>query len=521
MAEEKRKAYEKAQKLKLKGKTPTEMLASKQANAAELAKADSEYNHWQRMANVEQSRQNAIRVQQEAEARQRASGEQNQTGTEPSERGGGTEGNGGNNRNDGERQNDLQKIIEIDGAERTEMEARIVDWLSEENLSRAAGKTRAEIFEEFGNKLEPIAYIPTRFISLVSPTLKDQRIYCGKGYFIDYALRNHGGVGTQISPEDVDVSKYLNIQSVLDNPDAIKETMSYGKRPVVFIKKIGRFFAELTQVEEDGKIVLHKSLFNQKKEPYAKLNDIRQEDTSSEGGTSSISHAENSAPAISLQSRGDAVSSEKNEHTEKPSISSDKGTTLPADRQNSAEENSEKVVDSEGKSTLQGKIDAASADVNTDPTDAQKEAGNYKKGHVQVGTFDITIEQPEGSIRRGTDADGKQWESKMNNTYGYIRGAVGVDGDHIDVFLSNDIDGWNGRKVFVVDQYNPYGSFDEHKVMLGFNNAEEAKRDYLANYEKGWENGRRIDVTAVSLEDFEKWIESSKRKNLLKSSKLF
>ncbi len=159
--------------------------------------------------------------------------------------------------------------------------------------------------------------------------------------------------------------------------------------------------------------------------------------------------------------------------------------------------------------------------MNTDPTDAQKEAGNYKKGHVQVGTFDITIEQPEGSIRRGTDADGKQWESKMNNTYGYIRGAVGVDGDHIDVFLSNDIDGWNGRKVFVVDQYNPYGSFDEHKVMLGFNNAEEAKRNYLANYEKGWENGRRIDVTAVSLEDFEKWIESSKRKNLLKSSKLF
>ena len=139
-------------------------------------------------------------------------------------------------------------------------------------------------------------------------------------------------------------------------------------------------------------------------------------------------------------------------------------------------------------------------------------AGNYKKGHVQVGTFDITIEQPQGSVRKGTDANGKQWESKMNNTYGYIRGAVGVDGDHIDVFLSNDIDGWNGRKVFVVDQYNPDGSFDEHKVMLGFNDQDEAKGDYLANYEQGWENGRRIDITGVNLEDFEKWIESSKRK---------
>ena len=161
---------------------------------------------------------------------------------------------------------------------------------------------------------------------------------------------------------------------------------------------------------------------------------------------------------------------------------------------------------------LSAKIKTASADVNTEPTEAQKEAGNYKKGHVQVGTFDITIEQPEGSVRKGTDANGKQWESKMHNTYGYFRGTEGVDGDHIDVFLSNDIDGWNGRKVYVVDQYNPDGTFDEHKVMLGFNDTDEAKSDYLANYEKGWEDGRKIVVSATNLEDFEKWIDSSHRK---------
>lgn len=161
---------------------------------------------------------------------------------------------------------------------------------------------------------------------------------------------------------------------------------------------------------------------------------------------------------------------------------------------------------------LSAKIKTASADVNTEPTEAQKEVGNYKKGHVQVGTFDITIEQPQGSVRKGTDADGKQWESKMHNTYGYFRGTEGVDGDHIDVFLSNDIDGWNGRKVYVVDQYNPDGTFDEHKVMLGFNDMDEAKSDYLANYEKGWEDGRRIVVSATNLEDFEKWIDSSHRK---------
>ncbi len=161
---------------------------------------------------------------------------------------------------------------------------------------------------------------------------------------------------------------------------------------------------------------------------------------------------------------------------------------------------------------LSAKIESASAEVNTEPTEAQKEAGNYRKGHVKVGKFDISIEQPEGSIRRGTDADGKKWESKMHNTYGYFRGTEGVDGDHIDVFLSNDIDGWNGEKAFVVDQYNPDGTFDEHKVMLGFNDADGAKSDYLANYEKGWEDGRRIDITPIDMTDFEKWIDSSHRK---------
>ena len=165
-----------------------------------------------------------------------------------------------------------------------------------------------------------------------------------------------------------------------------------------------------------------------------------------------------------------------------------------------------------GEASLSAKIAAAEGEVDTNPSDAQKEAGNYKKGHVQVGTFDISIEQPKGSVRRGVDANGKAWESKMHNTYGYFRGTEGVDGDHIDVFVSNDIDGWNGQKVFVVDQYNPDGTFDEHKVMLGFNDAQEAMSDYLANYEEGWKDGRRLDVSATNLEDFEKWLASSHRK---------
>lgn len=160
--------------------------------------------------------------------------------------------------------------------------------------------------------------------------------------------------------------------------------------------------------------------------------------------------------------------------------------------------------------TIGEQIQAAEAEVNTNPTEAQKEAGNYKKGHVQIGTFNVTIEQPKGSVRSGVDKGGKKWEVEMQNTYGYIRGTEGVDGDHIDVFLSDDIDGWDGHKVFVVDQRNADGSFDEHKVMLGFNDINDAEAAYMSNYEEGWQGLGAI--TGVSIEEFEKWIASSHRK---------
>ena len=163
-----------------------------------------------------------------------------------------------------------------------------------------------------------------------------------------------------------------------------------------------------------------------------------------------------------------------------------------------------------GSVLLSDEVANAEAEVNTTPTDAQKEAGNYKKGHVKIGPFNISIEQPKGSVRSGVDKDGKKWEVEMQNTYGYFRGTEGVDGDHIDVFLSNDIDGWNGRQVFVVDQRNADGSFDEHKVMLGFNDINDAEAAYMSNYEEGWQGLGAI--TGVSIEEFEKWISSSHRK---------
>lgn len=147
------------------------------------------------------------------------------------------------------------------------------------------------------------------------------------------------------------------------------------------------------------------------------------------------------------------------------------------------------------------------AKVDTNPTEAQKEAGNYKKGHIKVDGFNVTIEQPKGSVRRGKDANGKEWETEMHNTYGYIRGTESVDGDHIDIFLSDNPTEGN---VFVVDQVNKDGSFDEHKVMYGFSDMESARKAYLSNYEEGWQG--LGNITEVSKEEFKKWIDSSKRK---------
>ena len=147
-------------------------------------------------------------------------------------------------------------------------------------------------------------------------------------------------------------------------------------------------------------------------------------------------------------------------------------------------------------------------DVNTNPTEAQKKAGNYKMGHIRLDGYNITIENPKGSVRKGTDSKGNAWENTLNNDYGYIRGTEGVDGDHIDVYLSDNPSEGN---VFVIDQVNPQTrEFDEHKVMYGFNSAEEAREAYLANFSEGW-NGLGT-ITEVSKDEFKKWIDSSHRK---------
>jgi hypothetical protein len=157
------------------------------------------------------------------------------------------------------------------------------------------------------------------------------------------------------------------------------------------------------------------------------------------------------------------------------------------------------------------RLKSAIEETETNPSDAQKESGNYKKGHIKFGGYDYTIENPKGSTRSGKDADGKEWKVTMHDTYGYIRGKFGKDGDHLDMFINDkaDLDNWNGD-VFVVDQVNPDGSFDEHKVMYGYDSMDDAKKAYLANYSDGWQG--LGNITGVSKDEFDKWLDTSNRK---------
>lgn len=147
-------------------------------------------------------------------------------------------------------------------------------------------------------------------------------------------------------------------------------------------------------------------------------------------------------------------------------------------------------------------IEAARAEVAPEPTKAQREAGNYKKGHLKLQGLDIALENPKGSTRSGTDQDGKVWQSTMAHDYGYIKRTLGADGDHVDVFIGDQPD---SEMVYVVDQVDPgTGKFDEHKVMMGFANEQAARAGYLANYEQGWEGLGAIK--SMPVDTFKRWV---------------
>ena len=304
------------------------------------------------------------------------------------------------------------------------------------------------------------------------------------------------------------------VKPTLETPDVIIEDASEAKdgdvaerkSSYVFVKAFKKsdgsryyYFTSVT-VSKDGKKVV---ISNQEKRKNAIANLLT-------NGKLVWKHADDVSAASDVKqglysSQGN-MSDPTTEGTDAPQtnvLSTSKGKA----NSSTSQAKGEKVAENQSSSGVQAALEAAEQDTNTEPTEAQKQAGNYKKGHVKIDGFDVTIENPRGSVRSGKDADGKEWEQTMHNTYGYIRGTEGVDGDHIDVFFSEDP---SHGDVFVVDQVNKDGNFDEHKVMYGFPDIESARKAYLANYEDGWTGLGAI--TPVSKEEFKKWVQSSRRK---------
>jgi hypothetical protein len=159
-------------------------------------------------------------------------------------------------------------------------------------------------------------------------------------------------------------------------------------------------------------------------------------------------------------------------------------------------------ADTPVRSDLATQVAAAAAATNTNPTQPQKDAENYKTGKVDVHGLRLSIENPAGSTRSGTDATGKPWSVTLPHHYGRILGTVGRDKGHLDFFLGPNPD---SQLVLIVNQRKPgNGHFDEHKVMLGFNTPAEAARGYMASYTKGWKGLQSAIPTTIPV--FKHWL---------------
>lgn len=157
--------------------------------------------------------------------------------------------------------------------------------------------------------------------------------------------------------------------------------------------------------------------------------------------------------------------------------------------------------------------------VDTSPEINKIKSGTYKKGHTKVDGFDIAIENPIGSTRSGTDPDGKEWKTVFKADYGYFKKSVGFDKDHVDVFIKP---GYKGGidTIYVVNQYDSKGKFDEHKVIMGASSDKEAMTIYKSNYESGWTGGK--SVVGMSVDNFRTWVTSKEpKKGALKKLKSF
>jgi hypothetical protein len=140
-----------------------------------------------------------------------------------------------------------------------------------------------------------------------------------------------------------------------------------------------------------------------------------------------------------------------------------------------------------------------------EPTPDQRESGEYTKGHVTIAGLPIAIENPQWSTRSGVDADGQEWSVTMRTHYGYLESTLGADGDEVDVILMPGTEPDFAGDVYVIEQIDPStGEFDEHKVVLGAFDEDQAIEAYHANYDADWQGFGGIK--SLDMAAFKEWL---------------
>lgn len=426
------------------------------------------------------------------------------------------------------------QVIDISEKEDTEpVDIKNEDVVTQEGASGEVKESGSNLFNYFTGSLSELieqakksaGKLIKKIVAPVSDRLRNDLEIKGVSITSDYnhvidnnairhTLKQHGG-NSEIKRGQVPVndSDFDKISDIVENYDDIKvEDGKRGDVNIIYSKTFNDGTTIFVEEKRDKRKELAAVTMWKMKNPILTgansdnatpipdLNRIKRQ-AEREGGELLILTPKGAAASLSTlpdnSSSTDkgSISSSENQANEAKSFVS----PSPKENENPLDY-AERIVEAKRLHDEELKVD-------TNPSEAQKEAGNYKKGHVKINGFDVTIEQPAGSVRSGKDANGKEWSVTMNNTYGYIRGTEGVDGDHIDVFLGPDM---SSDMVYVVDQVNTDGSFDEHKVMMGFPSLEDARSAYLSNYEEGWQG--LGNITGVTLDEFKKWIDSSTRK---------
>ncbi|WP_448806932.1 PBECR3 domain-containing polyvalent protein [Akkermansia sp.] len=225
----------------------------------------------------------------------------------------------------------LREGSSVTPEEMLDIQQRLKEWVSPESMEMARGKSRNEIFRLFGNELEPIAVIPDKYVRMFGSDVMDNRVYSGKGYFIDHAVNHH----PEVFPHE-----YADIHRILSAPDEVAlDDRTKGRSKFIFIKRLKRMGVVVVELGENdsGKLFLHKTFFNRKGKVYPNLKRLEIKESSSVDGPVTISQTSKEAPGRSLSALDDVfliadssrdVNDSSGEHDVSLSLSEDSPLTV-------------------------------------------------------------------------------------------------------------------------------------------------------------------------------------------------